>query len=199
MRTQFLYLIFFIGIASCWLGSNQQAHGQLAQAIDDYKNDRPFQYAPCDPWTRSHLFNRQTKHSGLAYNCDGEESKRNSPYICWKTHYENDLPTRVGWWNRLSRTAAEVKQRIADGSCTTSCQETSSCKCRQTSCTSSGCSSCATATEQMTYAETSLANQHQRPEKVRPKDGAEDGPKDVLSATTVARSGGLESLDNSIR
>ena len=191
MRTQVSYLIFFIGIASCWLWSNQQAHGQLAQAIDDYKHDRPFQYAPSDPWTRSHLFNRHTKHSGFAYNCDGEECKRNSPYICWKTHCENDLPARVGWWNRLNRTAAEVKQRIADGSCTTSCQETASCKCHQTSNTCGGCSDCAAGAEQIISAKTSVAEQERSFENVRPTAS--------LPAKKIVRTAGLESLDNRMR
>ena len=88
-----------------------------SQALKDFKFDRPFQYAPSDPWIRSGLFNAQTKHRGLGYNCDGEECKRNSPYIYWKNHTENDLPARKGWWQRLSQTTAEVKQRIADGNC----------------------------------------------------------------------------------
>ena len=186
MRTQIIYLFTFIGIASCWLGTIQPAHGQLAQAIDDYKRDRPFQYTPCDPWSRSKLFNRQTKHSGFSYNCDGEESKRNSPYICWKTHYENDIPARVGWWQRLNVTAADVKQRIAEGSCNT-CQEATSCQCSKTAPSHHECSNCVAASDQMLPSETKLPKQANSFEKVRP---AVSRP-----AKRIANSAGLESLD----
>jgi hypothetical protein len=51
----------------------------------------------------------------LFYNCDGEEDKRNSPYICWKTHYEKDLPPRRGLWRGLKIDISQVRQRIRDG------------------------------------------------------------------------------------
>lgn len=117
MPTLPICLAAWISVVACCLHQLPSAHGQLTQVFKDYKHDRPFQYAPNDPWTRSNLFHRHTKHYGLTYNCDGEECKRNSPYIYWKTHHENDLPQRTGWWQHISQTASAIKQRIADGAC----------------------------------------------------------------------------------
>lgn len=140
MRPLYIYLISSIGIAACWVNTAHHAHGQLSQVLNDYKYDRPLQYAANDPWTRSKLFNRQTKHYGFGYNCDGEECKRESPYICWKNHTENDLPCKTGWWQRLNQTAAEIKQRIADGNCV-KCAQCDPCqRCQQGKC--GGCSDC---------------------------------------------------------
>lgn len=88
---------------------------EIRQTIRDYCTDKPFTYSPCDPWTRSRVFNLQTGHAGLFYNCDGEEDKRNSLYICWKTHYENDIPPRRGLWRGMKMDIAKVRQRIRDG------------------------------------------------------------------------------------
>lgn len=88
---------------------------EIRQTIRDYCTDKPFTYSPCDPWTRSKVFNLQTGHAGLFYNCDGEEDKRNSPYICWKTHYECDIPPRRGLWRGMKLDIAQVRQRIRDG------------------------------------------------------------------------------------
>lgn len=71
------------------------------------------QYRPDDPWTRGRIWLRQTGHFGLFYNCDCEEKKRNSPFICWK---KSDSPFPGGrllkslqsdWW--------DMRQRILDG------------------------------------------------------------------------------------
>lgn len=88
---------------------------EIRQTIRDYCTDKPFTYSPCDPWTRGKVFNLQTGHAGLFYNCDGEEDKRNSPYICWKTHYENDIPPYRGLWRGMKIDIAKVRQRIRDG------------------------------------------------------------------------------------
>jgi len=136
----YLLLITSISIATCWLIGAQQAHGQLLQVLNDAKNELPFQYAPDDPLNRSKLFNKQTKHYGLGYNCDSEEYKRNSPHICWKSYSEKDLPSRTGWWQRFNRTVAEVKQRIADGSCIRCAEEDPCQRCQQGKC--GGCCDC---------------------------------------------------------
>lgn len=143
MRTLPTCVFTFVSFLACWLSGPSVANGQLAQVLNDYKHERLFQYAPGDPWTRSNLFNRHTKHHGFAYNCDGEECKRNSPYICWKTHHEDDLPHRTGWWQRLNQTVGDIKQRIADGSCT-ACAQTDPCQRCQQSSSCGGCCPCET-------------------------------------------------------
>lgn len=98
------------------LGKPESSEAQgLGQAIHDYWLDKPFQYQPSDPWVRSKIFQIQTGHYGRFYNCDQEECKRYSPYICWKTHYEKDIPPRRGLWGGIKQDIAGVKQRIRDG------------------------------------------------------------------------------------
>jgi hypothetical protein len=109
-----------IALPTLWASgiiSPRHTHGQIAQAINDYAGDRPLQYAANDPWTRSQIFKRHTKHAGFAYNCDGEECKRNSPYITYTTKPLTNLAAGTNWWQRTFQAVAEVKQRIADGSC----------------------------------------------------------------------------------
>lgn len=72
-------------------------------------------YRPDDPWKRGKVFNLQTGHAGLFYNCDNEECKRNSPYICWKEDYEKMFPTPLGLIGRIKRDCERVKQRVRDG------------------------------------------------------------------------------------
>lgn len=74
-------------------------------------------YQPSDPWTRGKLYNIQTGNSGLFFNCDGEQAKRNSPYIYWQPITEKALPTRKGIWRSIKQDIAEVKQRVSDSSC----------------------------------------------------------------------------------
>jgi len=93
-------LIYSAGIATCCVGA-EQVQAQLVPAIKTRRFEPAFQYSPTDPWTRSKAIQVQTKHYGFFYNCDGEECKRNSPFIKWKGHCETDLP----------------KQRISDGGC----------------------------------------------------------------------------------
>ena len=97
---------------------------EVRKSIRDYFSG-PITYSPIDPETRSKVFQAHTGHSGLFYNCDGEECKRNSPYICWKTNSESQFPPRRGWWRGAKLDLAEVRQRISDGAgegCRPNCQ-----------------------------------------------------------------------------
>ena len=109
-------LMILPALFSCYLCSATDANAQ--QVI--YQNEdcaaTEF-YKPSDPWTRGKLFNIQTGNSGFFYNCDGEQAKRYSPYICWKPITEKALPTRKGIWNSIKQDIEEVKQRVRDGSC----------------------------------------------------------------------------------
>ena len=104
------------------------ANGQeLRKAIRDYRDERIFNYQPNDPQYRGKAFNVHTKHYGHFYNCDNQEDKRNSPYIYWRPHYENDFPPRIGFCENLRRDIIEIKQRISDGA--SGCR--GSCACQQ--------------------------------------------------------------------
>ncbi len=93
------------------------ASAQLIPTIKTRRFEPAYNYAPTDPWTRSKAIQVQTKHYGFFYNCDGEECKRNSPYIKWKGHCETDLPEKKGCLDLLRREIGQIKQRISDGSC----------------------------------------------------------------------------------
>ena len=72
------------------------------------------QYRPEDPWQRGRIWLKQTGHFGWFYNCDGEEEKRNSPYLCWK---KSGSPYSGERFFECIRCDIErIKQRIADGS-----------------------------------------------------------------------------------
>ena len=83
----------------------------------DYVLDKPFQYQPSDPWYRGKLFQVQTGYYGFFYNCDGEECKRESPYICWKVHTEPDFPRRKRPLCFINGEIDKVVRRIRNGSC----------------------------------------------------------------------------------
>ena len=85
-------------------------------AVQDYRS-APYPYSSHDPWTRSNVFNAHTGHAGFFYNCDEEECKRYSPYICWKNFCGAQLPARRGLWGGLKFDLAQVRRRIRDGSC----------------------------------------------------------------------------------
>jgi hypothetical protein len=91
---------------------------ELRKITRDYNRSAPKTYAPDDPWTSSLLYRYQAGFAGKYFNCDGEEEKRYSPYICWKTATQTDT-----WKNRtcalLSWELREVRQRIEEGSCGT--------------------------------------------------------------------------------
>ena len=128
-----------------FITSNANAQ-EVRKAIRDYKTDRVFNYQPSDPWNRGKMFNIHTKNYGKFYNCDGEENKRNSPYICWKPHTDKDFPTHVRMIDCIRNDLSEVRQRIKDGAgaCyaeNCNCSECQSCQQPQ----SSDCNECANA------------------------------------------------------
>lgn len=95
------------------------------------------QYGPNDPAVRSRIFNLQTGHAGAFYNCDGEEDKRNSPYICWKSshgsHWYRSIYDVLQW----KRDRREIAQRICDGAgacCGGKCEQKTNVEC--------GCQTC---------------------------------------------------------
>jgi hypothetical protein len=77
----------------------------------------PAAYQPSSPQNENLLFRAQTGHYGRFYNCDGEESKRNSPHICWKRSHDPQLPIWLGWRERIRHEASQIIQRVIDGSC----------------------------------------------------------------------------------
>lgn len=193
MRPLYIYLICSIGLVA----GTQQAHGQLSQALNDFKFDRPFQYAPGDPWTRSKLFKLQTKHFGFGYNCDGEECKRSSPYICWKHHTENDLPCKTGCCQRLKQTASDVKQRIADGNCV-QCAQAEPCQsCQQAKC--GGCCDCQSPINFEFANNEPNSNSSEALVIQRPRLKTVETKPQVLPPSSPTRSAGLESLDIQVR
>lgn len=115
-------ILFFATLTLGFFVTDRPVLSQIVSAVDVLKSGRfepPYRYRPSDPWTRTLATTFQTGHIGKFYNCDGEEAKRNSPWITWKTHCERDLPTKVGCLDRWRCQIAEVKQRIADGACCT--------------------------------------------------------------------------------
>ncbi len=109
-----LVTLFLLGWLLPAFSSGAQAQ-ELRKTLDDYHRARPIQYGPSDPWTRSKLFQVHTNHYGWFYNCDDEECKRNSPYICWKLHHEEDIPNHMTCLERIRHEVRQVKQRIIDG------------------------------------------------------------------------------------
>ena len=101
---------------------------ERAKIRNDYFLNPTGQYSPDDPWIRSRIWRRQTGHWGKFYNCDCEEQKRYSPYICWK----NAECPFVGesWRQRWQRDKARIWQRINDGSCSECTnRDVSTCNC----------------------------------------------------------------------
>ena len=123
-----LVLLIFI---SFYLVEAVQAQ-ERAKIRHDYFLNPTGQYSPDDPWTRSRIWRRHTGHWGRFYNCDCEEQKRYSPYICWK----NAECPYVGesWRHRWQRDRARIWQRINDGSCNECTNQTvGTCSCPQCS------------------------------------------------------------------
>ena len=120
---QLILVSVVISASAFWFLASPAQGQELRNAIRDYSGERIFNYQPSDPQYRGKAFNIHTKHYGRFYNCDHQEDKRHSPYICWKPHYENDFPPRVGFCQRLLSDIEEVKQRIRDGAagCDSSC------------------------------------------------------------------------------
>ena len=116
-------------------GNAQPVRKTVASVSDFWHDsllDKPFQYSPDDPWKRGVIFNMQTGNFGRYYNCDGEECKRYSPYICWKVHDEPDFLPIFNIRANLRNDISSVRQRIIDG--------TSGCFCN---CGKPGCPKCA--------------------------------------------------------
>jgi len=112
-------LMLAVGVATFCCGP-EQAQAQLLPTVNSLKTRRfepAYQYSPADPWIRSKAIQLQTKDYGFFYNCDNEESKRNSPYIKWNSHCETDLPKKKCCLDFVKRELDEIKQRISDGSC----------------------------------------------------------------------------------
>ncbi len=86
-----------------------------AKFRQDYFTHSTARYRPSDPWCRSWVRIWQTGHGGLFYNCDGEERKRCSPYICWK-HADPPWPCET-IPKSIRRDLHAIRQRIRDGSC----------------------------------------------------------------------------------
>ena len=129
------FVVVTMTLLQLCLGSQSEAQ-ELRKAIRDYRDDRVFNYQPNDPWYRGKLFNVQTKHYGRYYNCDGEEAKRNSPYICWKPHYEKDFPTRYRASDIIRYDYDIIRRRLNEGSC----KENSTCQnCQDSAAPNSTC------------------------------------------------------------
>lgn len=130
-----LVVRYFSPVATvCLVGLFAQlamAQGPVRNFTQDIRAQRadypgPIAYSPSDPDTRSKRFRMQTGHYGFFYNCDGEECKRNSPYICWNSQHGPDW--RNGWKKALRLDRHDVKQRIYDGACLSGqCNQCESC------------------------------------------------------------------------
>ena len=80
----------------------------------DYKIDAPIQYQASDPWDRGFIFRNHINHAGFFYNCDGEECKRNSPYLYYLQATED---CRFNARQYIRRQIDEVKWRLQAGGC----------------------------------------------------------------------------------
>ena len=92
-------------------------NGELRKTIDDYVRSACRQYSPDDPCQRSRAYATQIGHRGLFYNCDGEECKRNSPYIFWNQAHHSTLPTAKKLRTQIRCDLLRVFQRLEDGAC----------------------------------------------------------------------------------
>jgi hypothetical protein len=111
LPTVFLAALFCLQLCVASKSEAQELRKQIGE-----RHGKPIvNYHPDDPWTRGKVYKLQAGYSGLFFNCDDEECKRYSPYICWKPDNEKMFPTRIGIWGHTKQTIAEVKQRIRDG------------------------------------------------------------------------------------
>jgi len=100
------------------IASGDQAQAQHPlKVLKEYGPNSEVTYAPEDPCTRSKIFKIHTKHTGLFYNCDGEEQKRLSPHIKWKTVSGRSFPPFLDDIRHPKKDLAEIRQRIRDGNC----------------------------------------------------------------------------------
>jgi len=97
--TSLVCTIFTIaGILTGGGAAVNSAHGQTLRK--DYRLDAPIQYQPNDPFVRGRVYKNHVGHAGLFYNCDNEECKRNSPYICWKGENRACDEKGISLWRR---------------------------------------------------------------------------------------------------
>ena len=80
----------------------------------DYRVDAPIKYQASDPWDRGFIFRNHINHAGFFYNCDGEECKRNSPYLFY-TQATPDCRLRTR--DYIKRQLNEVRWRVQAGGC----------------------------------------------------------------------------------
>jgi len=155
------------------LGSETSNAQEVRKAVRDYKTDRVFNYQPTDPSFRGKLFNIQTKHYGKFYNCDGEEAKRNSPYICWKPHTDKDFPPHVRMIDCIRQDLSEVRQRVKDGA--GACYK-ENCSCSQCQSVqpveSCGCAQCASASTGSAVSQIAVVENHQAVKQASIQDDA---------------------------
>ncbi|MEM7453266.1 MAG: hypothetical protein AAF456_02815 [Planctomycetota bacterium] len=120
-----VFLLFLVSGIFCHSAAMGQGVPRPLKDLSDFRRDyfleKPFQYSPMDPWQRGNVFQLHSGHAGFFYNCDGEECKRNSPYICWKIHNEPDFPQRRGLIQGLICDYEEIKRRVLDGACCSGC------------------------------------------------------------------------------
>jgi hypothetical protein len=76
-------------------------------------------YSAASPNSGTRRFAIDTGHFGRFYNCDCEESKRNSPYIHWKA--VDRCETRRTSWAVFCHDLDEVKARVRAGRCCPAC------------------------------------------------------------------------------
>ncbi len=115
MRT-FTLMAFGFGVVVSGLGS-QPIYAQSGSQV----RLRSAAYQPSSPVTENRLFRLQTGHYGFAYNCDGEEAKRNNLAIGWCRSHASQLPKRMSCLERIRHEAAQVSRRLLDGMCDSGC------------------------------------------------------------------------------
>ena len=114
MRSVIL-LVFGLGML-CGGVPSQMTHAQSDGGIVRLSSAA---YGPNSPVQENRLFRYQTSRYGFAYNCDGEEDKRNHPAIAWQAADGEMLPKRMGCLARVRHEVAQVSRRILDGMCDT--------------------------------------------------------------------------------
>ncbi len=108
---------------------------EVRKTMRDYVTEPCRPYSPDDPCQRSKWYRLQTGHFGFAYNCDGEECKRNSPYLYWTAPTNRPLPPYHRWLREARCDLREALGRVADGNC-------ASCETACGHCGGSGCAVC---------------------------------------------------------
>ena len=147
MRSVIL-LVFGLGML-CGGVPSQMTHAQSDGGIVRLSSAA---YGPNSPVQENRLFRYQTSRYGFAYNCDGEEDKRNHPAIAWQAADGEMLPKRMGCLARVRHEVAQVSRRILDGMC-----DTGGCNCQQQRKPSCACPNCLAETVPTNVASANLA------------------------------------------